>query len=55
MKLLSKNEILDLLSQLTEKSVIIYDESKERYRILESIKQYGIEKLSDGMEFSCGI
>ncbi len=44
---LNKNEILDLLSQLTEKSVIIYDESKERYRMLESIKQYGIEKLSD--------
>jgi len=45
---ISKSLILDLLSQLTEKSVIIYDESKERYRILESIKQYGIEKLSDG-------
>ncbi|MBK6507030.1 MAG: hypothetical protein IPG02_15485 [Ignavibacteria bacterium] len=47
---ISKSVILDLLSQLTEKSVIIYDESKERYRILESIKQYGIEKLSDGYE-----
>jgi predicted ATPase/class 3 adenylate cyclase/Tfp pilus assembly protein PilF len=45
---ISKSLILDLLSQLTEKSVIIYDESKERYRILESIKQYGIEKLSEG-------
>jgi len=47
---INKSVILDLLSQLTEKSVIIYDESKERYRILESIKQYGIEKLSDGYE-----
>ena len=47
---IDKNEILDLLSQLTEKSVIIYDNSKDRYRILESIKQYGIEKLSDGKE-----
>jgi non-specific serine/threonine protein kinase len=45
---ISKNEMLDLLSQLTEKSVIIYDESRERYRMLESIKQYGIEKLPDG-------
>ena len=44
---INKYEILDLLSQLTEKSVIIYDESKERYRILESIRQYGIEKLTD--------
>ena len=42
---IERHEILDLLSQLTEKSVIIYDESKERYRMLESIKQYGIEKL----------
>ena len=47
-EVISKSLILDLLSQLTEKSVIIFDESKERYRILESIKQYGIEKLSDG-------
>jgi len=42
------NEILDLLSKLTEKSVIVYDDTKNRYRILESIKQYGIEKLIDG-------
>ena len=47
---ISKNDILDLLSQLTEKSVIIYDDKKDRYRILESLKQYGIEKLSDGNE-----
>ncbi|MBK6771315.1 MAG: hypothetical protein IPG78_04085 [Ignavibacteria bacterium] len=47
---ISKNDILELLSQLTEKSVIIYDETKDRYRILESLKQYGIEKLSDGKE-----
>ncbi len=46
-EMIHKDEILDLLSQLIEKSVIIYDESTERYRILESIKQYGIEKLSD--------
>jgi predicted ATPase/class 3 adenylate cyclase/Tfp pilus assembly protein PilF len=42
-----KNEIVEMLSQLTEKSIVIYDESKERYRMLESMKQYGIEKLSD--------
>jgi predicted ATPase/Tfp pilus assembly protein PilF len=42
-----KNKIVDLLSQLTEKSIVIYDESKERYKMLESMKQYGIEKLSD--------
>lgn len=47
---ISKIEILDLLGQLTEKSVIIFDETRNRYRILESIRHYGIEKLSDGNE-----
>ncbi len=47
---ITKNDMLDLLSQLTEKSVIIYDETKDRYRILESLKQYGIEKLPDRNE-----
>jgi predicted ATPase/class 3 adenylate cyclase len=47
---IDKNDILDLLSQLTEKSVIIYDGTKDRYRILESLKQYGIEKLSERNE-----
>ena len=47
---ISKSLILDLMSQLTEKSVITYDESKDRYRILESLKQYGIEKLTDRHE-----
>lgn len=42
-----KNEILHLLSQLAEKSIIIYDEGKERYRILETMKQYGEDKLKE--------
>ncbi|MBS1519077.1 MAG: tetratricopeptide repeat protein [Bacteroidetes bacterium] len=46
-EMISKNEILDLLGNLTEKSVILYDESKNRYMMLESIKQYGVEKLTD--------
>ncbi|HAY34759.1 MAG TPA: hypothetical protein DCY06_11575 [Bacteroidetes bacterium] len=48
--IISKDEILDLLSQLTEKSIIMYDEENERYRILETIKQYGESKLSDKTE-----
>ncbi|MEZ4690530.1 MAG: hypothetical protein R3A12_10250, partial [Ignavibacteria bacterium] len=43
-------DILDLLSLLTEKSIIIYDDSKDRYRILESIKHYGQEKLTEENE-----
>ncbi len=41
------NEILDLLSQLVEKSIVIYDEENERFRMLETIKQYAREKLKD--------
>ncbi len=44
---IDKNSIIYLLSDLTEKSVIIFDQEKTRYRILETIKQYGFEKLSD--------
>ncbi|MBK6774067.1 MAG: tetratricopeptide repeat protein [Ignavibacteria bacterium] len=47
---ISKDVIFDLMNQLTEKSIIIYDVTKDRYRILESMKQYGIEKLSDENE-----
>jgi predicted ATPase/class 3 adenylate cyclase/TolA-binding protein len=47
---IAKGEILDLMSQLAEKSIIIYDEENERYRILESIKQYGEEKLIESKE-----
>lgn len=45
-----KNCIIDLLTGLSEKSIIIFDESKERYRLLESIKQYGREKLKNKNE-----
>jgi len=49
-ELLTEGEILDLLSQLAEKSIIIYNEVKERYSILETIKQYGEEKLKESDE-----
>lgn len=42
---ISDAEILDLMSQLVEKSVIIYDDISERYKMLETIRQYGKEKL----------
>jgi predicted ATPase/class 3 adenylate cyclase len=42
-----KEEIFDLLCALTEKSIIIFDEEKDRYRILESLCQYGEERLKE--------
>jgi predicted ATPase/class 3 adenylate cyclase len=47
---INKNDIIDLLSELAEKSIIIYNELKERYNILETIKQYGREKLENENE-----
>ena len=42
---ISEMEILDLMSQLVEKSVIMYDDINERYKMLETIRQYGNDKL----------
>ena len=47
---IKKEEGLELLNQLTEKSIIIFEKEKERYRILESLKQYGEEKLKETKE-----
>jgi len=46
-------EVLDLLEQLVDKSMVVVDESpgrgvagETRYRLLESIRQYGLESLA---------
>src|SRR5207244_4268470 len=44
------DEILDLLSALVDKSLVVYEEGGEsggRYRMLETVRQYAIEKLRD--------
>jgi predicted ATPase/DNA-binding CsgD family transcriptional regulator len=45
-------EILDLLTSLTDKSLVIADSPREefRYRLLETVRQYGWEKLRDSIE-----
>ncbi len=43
-------DILDLLGHLTEKSIIIYDEKSDRFKILETLKQYGEAKLKESGE-----
>jgi len=45
---LERDEILDLLTQLVNKSLVISDhesEAEARYRLLETIRQYGRERL----------
>jgi len=50
---LEKDEILDLLSQLVVKSMVILERQpglEARYHLLETIRQYAGEKLHDGGE-----
>ena len=49
-KKIKKAEVLELLNQLIEKSIIIFEREKERYWILESLKQYGKAKLKQENE-----
>lgn len=44
---IKQDDVLDLLAQLVEKSLVTLDAtgSEPRYRLLETIRQYGLEKL----------
>ena len=47
-----KASVLDLLSRLVEKSLVEIDADGERYRLLETIRQYAQEKLDESGEQS---
>jgi predicted ATPase/DNA-binding SARP family transcriptional activator len=49
---LRKEDILDCLTSLTDKSLILYkdDGSQPRYGMLETVRQYGLEKLEESGE-----
>jgi len=49
---LKKGVILKLLSNLTEKSILIFDGLSERYKMLETIKQYGKELFKSPEEIN---
>lgn len=38
-------EVVDLLTQLVDKSLVVYDEEPGRYRLLETVRQYASERL----------
>lgn len=48
---ISPDSIADLLSDLTEKSIIIFIEEKSRFRMLETMRQYGEKKLKEQNDF----
>jgi predicted ATPase len=43
-------DVLDLLTQLTEKSLTVLDVERGRYRLLETVRQYAQEKLNESGE-----
>jgi predicted ATPase len=45
-------EVLDLLTALVDKSLVVYEEHEgtARYRLLETVRQYGREKLAEAGE-----
>jgi predicted ATPase/class 3 adenylate cyclase/Tfp pilus assembly protein PilF len=47
---IDSGEVIDLLTLLVEKSIVIFNEEKRRFRMLETIKQYGEEKLRESNE-----
>ena len=54
---LSQGEVLDLLSELVDRSLVVVDASdsvgEARYRLLETVRQYAAEQLAGDDEESC--
>jgi predicted ATPase/class 3 adenylate cyclase len=42
-----KNAVMDLLAQLVEKSLVARDADSDRYRLLDTVREYGNEKLDE--------
>jgi len=47
---IEKPRDFELLTQLVEKSLVLVDIDAERYRLLETIRQYAVERLDDANE-----
>jgi predicted ATPase/DNA-binding NarL/FixJ family response regulator len=43
-------EVLDSLTRLVDKNLLEYDDATGRYRMLETIRQFGLDRLSDAGE-----
>ncbi len=51
--LIESRQVLDLLTSLVDKSLVLYEEQSgtARYRLLETVRQYGQERLRASSEF----
>ena len=43
---IAHNDVQELVTQLVEKSLVVLDAEHDRYRMLETVRQYGAEKLA---------
>src|SRR5262250_436722 len=43
-------ELLDLLTGLVDKNLVVYDEKADRYHLLETVRAYGRALLNDQQE-----
>jgi predicted ATPase len=43
-------DLLDLLTALVEKSLVLYEAPEDRYRLLETVRQYGHDRLREAGE-----
>ena len=53
MRRIEDSKVLDLLSSLVDKSLVVYEENEHgqgRYRLLETVRQYGRERLVESGE-----
>jgi len=44
---LARGEVLDALGHLVDKSLVAFDAQLERYRLLETVRQYALERLAE--------
>ena len=51
---ISQHEVLELLSSLVDKSLVLVDEMRERYRLLETIREFAQERLRASGEEPAG-
>ena len=42
---IARDDVQDLVTQLVEKSLVVLDAEHDRYRMLETVRQYGLDKL----------
>ncbi|HTP99929.1 MAG TPA: winged helix-turn-helix domain-containing protein [Casimicrobiaceae bacterium] len=47
-----EEDVLDLLGHLVDKSLVVIDARSERYRLLETVRQYALERLAQAGEES---